>query len=306
MRFKNYKSIFIIIGIIILIMVPLRLKSQSTPSEEEPKLSTQPAKLDPNQVNSDQSHQVERPKQPVAKKKTPYLRNERLGVPKFQEFKKTVARQAAQFPDLYFLEALDYDQEVALTFDDGPDEVYTEQILDILKQYNVKATFFLLGTNMQHYPDVVKRIVAEGHAIGNHSYSHPDLRKFSKEDAFQTELDKTQQIFAELVGFKPNIFRPPYGAITDEQIPYFAEQGLRTINWSIDTFDWDKKQNSAEEMTQEKIFRYLHEGGIILMHSAGGNRENTVKALPGIIEGLLERGYQLKTIPELLEISGQK
>lgn len=305
MRFGDYKSILMIVGILILIMVPLTLKSQSTSPKEDHVEHTQPIKLDSNQINSEQPDQAEIPIQPVSKTKTPYLRNERPGVTKFQEFKETVARQAAQYPDLYFLEALDYDQEVALTFDDGPDGVYTEQILDILKQYDVKATFFLLGSNIQRYPEVVKRIVAEGHAIGNHSYSHPDLRTLSKEDAYQAELSKTQQVFAELVSIKPAIYRPPYGAVTDEQILYFAEQGLLTINWSIDTFDWDKKQNSVEEMKQEKVFKYLHEGGIILMHSAGGNRENTVKALPGIIEGLQNQGYQLKTIPELLEISGQ-
>lgn len=231
--------------------------------------------------------------------KIPHLRNE-MTTPKFQEFKRTVARQAATFPDSYFLEALDYDQEVALTFDDGPDQIYTPQILDILKEYNVKATFFLLGSKMLQYPEVVQRIKAEGHAIGGHSYSHPDLRKISPEIAYATEIEKTQGIMLDLLGYQPLFFRPPYGAITDQQIDYLAQRNFKIVNWSIDTFDWDAKQNSVQEMTG-KIKRYLHEGAIILMHSAGRDRKNTVKALPEIIKFLEASGYQLVTVPEMFK-----
>lgn len=231
--------------------------------------------------------------------KIPYLRNE-MSTSSLKRFKDTVRRQAMIFPDDYFLEALDYDLEVALTFDDGPDAKYTEQILDILKRYNIKATFFLLGKNMQEYPEVAKRIMREDHAIGNHSYDHVDLRKLSKEIAFESQIEKTQVIFDEQLGFRPVIFRPPYGAVKDEQIAYFAQQGIKIINWSIDTFDWDSKQNSPEQIN-EKIARYFHEGAIILMHSGGGDRSKTVAALPGLIEFLLDRGYKFMTIPEMLE-----
>ena len=232
--------------------------------------------------------------------KIPYLRNE-MSISSLKRFKDTVRRQAMIFPDDYFLEALDYDLEVALTFDDGPDAKYTEQILDILKTYNIKATFFLLGKNMQEYPDVAKRIMKEGHSIGNHSYDHVDMRKLSKEAAFDSQIERTQVIFEEQLCFRPVIFRPPYGAVKDEQIAYFAQQGLKIINWSIDTFDWDAKQNSPEQIN-EKIARYFHEGAIILMHSGGGDRSKTVEALPGLIEFLRDKGYKFRTIPEMLEL----
>lgn len=232
--------------------------------------------------------------------KTPHLRNE-MTTSKLKEFKRTVARQAMTFPESYFLEALDYDKEVALTFDDGPDQIYTPQILDVLKESNVKATFFLVGSKMLEYPEIVQRIQAEGHAIGGHSYSHPDFRKMSPEMVFETEVEKTQEILEDILGYQPTFLRPPYGAITDQQIEYLAQRNLKIINWSIDTFDWDKKQNSIAELTG-KIERYLHEGAIILMHSAGSDRKNTVQALPKIIKFLIAQGYHLTTIPEMLEI----
>ncbi len=234
-------------------------------------------------------------------KKVPYLRNEKPSA-SFNRFKETVARQANDFPNDYFLEALDCDKEVALTFDDGPDSKYTAEILDVLKKYKIKATFFLMGKNMERYPKLVQRINDEGHAIGNHSYDHPDLRKLSKDIAFQNQIAQTQEIFQRILGFEPTIFRPPYGAVTDEQIQFFAQEGLKTINWSIDTFDWDTKQNSAEEILS-KVTTYMHEGAIILMHSGGGNRSNTVKSLSLIIQRLQNEGYAFKTIPEMLEIN---
>ncbi len=233
--------------------------------------------------------------------KIPHLRN-RMQTANLQIFKETVARQALAFPKDYFLEALDYDKEVALTFDDGPDAIFTPQVLDVLKEYNVQATFFLTGTNCKRYPEIVRRIQAEGHAIGSHSYSHPDLRKLAAVTAYQTEILSTQTILEGLIGYQPSFYRPPYGAVTDEQIIYFAQHDLKTINWSIDSFDWDSKQNSVDEIT-DKIFKCIHEGAIILMHSAGIDRSNTVRSLPIIIETLREKGYQFKTIPEMLELS---
>lgn len=235
--------------------------------------------------------------------KVPHLRNE-MTTKKLQLFKETVAKQAQAFPDYYFLEALDYDKEIALTFDDGPEGKFTDQVLDVLKEYNIKATFFLVGSNMERYPDVVKRIQAEGHAIGSHTYSHSDLRTLSKEGAYD-QLWRAGHVFKRLLGFEPAFYRPPYGAVTDEQIPYFASKGYRTINWSIDSFDWDTTQNSVEEITG-RVLKYAHEGAIVLMHTGGKDKTNTVKSLPIIIKTLLERGYSFKTVPDMLKIPAKK
>lgn len=235
--------------------------------------------------------------------KVPHLHNE-MTTEKLKRFQETVARQAKTFPDYYFLEALDDDKEVALTFDDGPEATYTAQVLDLLKEYNVKATFFLVGSGMERYPDVVKRIQAEGHAVGNHSYNHPDLRTLTKEGAYD-QLWRTGRIFRKLLGYEPAFYRPPYGAVTDEQIPYFASKGYRTVNWSIDSFDWDTTQNSVQEIT-ERVLRYAHEGAIILMHTGGKDKTNTVKSLPIIIKALREQGYTFKTVPDMLRVPAKK
>lgn len=231
--------------------------------------------------------------------KKPALMNEMIN-PGLKQFKETVQRQGETFPDLFFLHAFTEEKKLALTFDDGPDAKYTPQILDILKNYKVKATFFVTGENTEKYPEIVLRMVDEGHIVGGHSYNHPDLRKIQTEDSYSSQIEKTSMIINKTLGYKPDFFRPPYGAVTDEQIILYGEKGLKVVNWSVDSFDWDKKQNSPEQL--EKIVnKYIHPGAIVLMHSAGGNRSNTVKALPEIIKSLHKQGYIFETIPDLLE-----
>ena len=216
------------------------------------------------------------------------------------EFKETVERQAREFPESFYLHSPFNEKQIALTFDDGPDGKYTPEILDVLKEYNVKATFFLLGQNMEYNPEMTRRIVDEGHTAGNHSYSHPDFRYLNVEDAIQKQVLKTQQVFEDILGFRPVFFRPPYGAVTDEQISVLAEEGMIVIEWSIDTFDWSETQNSPERILN-RIKRHHHGGAVILMHSAGGDRSNTVAALPEIIEFLQTEGYELVTIDEMFD-----
>ena len=226
------------------------------------------------------------------------LRNE-LQTASFQSFKKTVRHQAQIFSDSFFIESPKKVKQIALTFDDGPYPHYDEKILKILKKYRAKATFFLLGKNMERFPYVVRKIQSEGHALGNHSYNHPDLRRFSKEFVYRYQVGKTQEIFENIIDLKPAIFRPPYGAITAEQIDFLSNKGIRTVNWSIDTFDW--RRSSKKEIVKN-VSHYAHEGAIILMHSGGGDRQRTVQALPQIIEELRLRDYTFVTIPELLQI----
>lgn len=215
------------------------------------------------------------------------------------EFKETVERQAREYPEYFYLHSPSNEKRIALTFDDGPDGKYTPEILDVLKEYNVKATFFLLGQNMEHNPEMTRRIVDEGHAVGNHSYSHPDFRYLKVEDAHQKQVIKTQQVFEDILGFRPAFFRPPYGAVTDEQIRVLCEESM-IINWSIETFDWSDTQNSPEKILN-RIKRYHHGGAVILMHSAGGDRSNTIAVLPQIIEFLQNEGYELVTIDEMFD-----
>lgn len=193
-------------------------------------------------------------------------------------------------------------KRVALTFDDGPDSVYTPQILDILKKHHVKATFFLLGSRAQTNPNVVRRIVNEGHVIGNHSFSHPLFTKISVPN-FEQQIERTQHVLSGLIGYKPKLVRPPYGEITEPQLRWMKRNHFFVVNWDIDSLDW--KELNMQQVT-DNVLPYIHPGAIILQHSAGGNRQNlsgTVKALPRIIQKLKDDGYRIVTVPQLLNIS---
>ncbi|WP_409340881.1 polysaccharide deacetylase family protein [Paenibacillus sp. MBLB4367] len=187
---------------------------------------------------------------------------------------------------------------IALTFDDGPDTKYTPQILDILKEHQVKATFFLVGKQIELHPDIVKRIVNEGHAIGNHSWGHRQLNKLTTEEIKQ-DLDKTDQLLKSILGEAPVMFRAPYGAVSKTLIDEVKSSGREMVNWSVDTRDWAGV--SPDEM-METVRKQMKPGGIVLMHSFGGKNgslDNTVKLLPKLIGELQEGGYSLVTVPEL-------
>lgn len=196
-------------------------------------------------------------------------------------------------------------KRAALTFDDGPDVHYTTQILDVLKQHGVKATFFIMGTRAQAHPDMVRRIANEGHVIGNHTWDHPKLPKESTE-ALKSEIDRTNVQLHSILGYYPALFRPPYGAATQEEVRMLGTMGYKVINWSVDTRDWS---GTAPLQILHNVRREAHPGAIILEHCAGGKGEdlsNTVQALPQIIALLKSQGYSLVTVPELLNIPARK
>ena len=210
------------------------------------------------------------------------------------------------------------DKKVALTFDDGPDNVYTPKILDVLKQEHAEATFFLIGLQVQKYPGLAQRIRDEGHAIGNHTFTHPDISDISKTYMQKVELGLTQRLFASKLGIKTLYFRPPYSI---DQEPDIAEQvrplevvqelGYITVGSKIDPDDWQHgrtpEQITAAVLDQASRFAVAnckthadYCGNIILLHDGGGDRSATVKALPGIIEGLRARGFQIVPVEDLL------
>jgi peptidoglycan/xylan/chitin deacetylase (PgdA/CDA1 family) len=193
-------------------------------------------------------------------------------------------------------------RQAALTFDDVPDTIFTNQILDVLKQYGVKATFFVVGNRAEAHPEVIRRIVKDGHELGNHSYSHPNL---AKTDAakFHDEVLNTEQILTNITGYKHKLFRPPYGNVTEPQILWLASQQYHIINWNVDSLDW--KGLNAEQVTAN-VLGHVVPGAVILQHGAGGEGEDltgTVQALPGIIEKLQASNIQLVTVPELFKIN---
>ena len=193
--------------------------------------------------------------------------------------------------------------EVALTFDDGPDLEFTPKILDKLKQHNVKATFFLLGENAEKFPNVVKRIANEGHVIGNHTYSHPNLAKVN-EGEYRNQIIKTEEILKRIAGYAPKFIRPPYGEILENQLKWATEQNFMIVQWSVDTVDW--KGVSADTITNN-VLGNSFPGSIILQHSTpGGHLQGSVEALDKMIPQLKTKGARFVTLPSMFQTSKER
>jgi peptidoglycan/xylan/chitin deacetylase (PgdA/CDA1 family) len=184
--------------------------------------------------------------------------------------------------------------QVALTFDDGPSVPYTGQVLDVLKREHVRATFFLCGENAVAHPELVRRILAEGHEIGNHTWSHPWLYLMSRE-RIADEIDRTQDALEKITGRRPRLFRPPYGVRWFTLWPLLRERGLTMVMWSARGYDG---RYDADGIAKAAL-RELGPGGIILLHDgfethapAEVDRAATVRALPAIIAGARAAGYE--------------
>lgn len=187
---------------------------------------------------------------------------------------------------------------IALTFDDGPDRKNTPRILDILKKYNVKATFFVIGKQVQKFPDAAKRIVAEGHDVGNHTYNHVILSKKSKLMVME-EVYKADKEITRTMGVKTYLLRPPFGIVTPEVREAVYDLKYNIILWNSDADDW--KVPPVTRIINYEI-NHADNGGIILLHSGEGQKlDATIKALPIVIDILRKKGYQFVTISEMLK-----
>ncbi len=185
---------------------------------------------------------------------------------------------------------------VALTLDDGPWQT-TAQILDILKKYEVKATFFVVGQHIETYPNEIRRVVREGHAVGNHTWTHRYHQH--SETAATEELGKTADLLQQLTGVRTRLFRPPGGVLTNGLVSYAAKNNYATAMWSVDSRDYTAP---TAETIVDRVVSGAQSGSIILLHDGGGDRTSTAKALPQIISKLREKGYRFVTLPELMEL----
>ncbi|HCT76467.1 MAG TPA: polysaccharide deacetylase [Micromonosporaceae bacterium] len=189
---------------------------------------------------------------------------------------------------------------VAITFDDGPQPPYTGQVLDILARYGVRATFFCVGLNASACPDLVARIQAEGHILGNHTWSHPFLPELSRVQLVE-QIDRTDEAIARSSGgAATKLFRPPYGSRTPDVVSWLADIGSTVVLWDVEPDDWSMP--GADTIAQV-VLEQTRPGSIILMHDGGGDRSQTVAALPAIIEGVLVRGLRFVTVDELVSAS---
>lgn len=181
---------------------------------------------------------------------------------------------------------------VALTFDDGPNETFTPQILAILKKYNIQATFFVVGMNAEKHPDLIKQIHAEGHIIGSHTMTHALLTKLT-EAKLQTEVQEPSDIIYKILGTRPKCLRYPYGASNEHVRNVIRSHGMMPMPMGFNSFDYNRP---GTEKIISWVLKNSYSKQVILMHDGFAKREQTVAALPGIIEGIKKKGLGFSTI----------
>ncbi|MDX2974160.1 polysaccharide deacetylase family protein [Kribbella solani] len=181
---------------------------------------------------------------------------------------------------------------VVLTFDDGPDAEYTPKVLGILAAYEAKATFFEVGENVRRHPELTKKIHQAGHSVQNHTWSHADLRKLSPA-GFQQQVGSTDQAIRAQTGSTPACLRPPYGGVSAAVRQRAKAMGKDLVVWTVDSRDWTKPGATA---IVQRVLKNVHNGSVILMHDGGGNRSQTVAALPAILKSLKAQGYGFRTL----------
>ncbi len=184
--------------------------------------------------------------------------------------------------------------QVALTFDDGPHHSLTPAVLDMLAARGARATFYVLGSRAARHPELLRRIMGEGHEIGNHTWSHPSLTGLSDANVL-SQLDRTNRVIFDAVGRPPITLRPPYGNLSPRQAQMvFDRRGMTNVLWSVDPEDWRRPGTSV---VAQRIINHSHTGAVILAHDI---HAPTVRAVPAAIDGLIARGFELVTISELL------
>lgn len=188
------------------------------------------------------------------------------------------------------------EKKIALTFDDGPHPKYTEEILDLLAFYQIKATFFMIGKNVSLYPETAKRVACEGHEIGSHTYTHPHMLHITAKELSE-ELQKTENVMRSLGLPKPTLFRPPEGYRTKEQIQTVRDAGYTMVIWSLDTHDW---RSTPSAHIVEYTSATVQGGDVLLFHDYISGQNTTIAALKKLIPMLLKDGYQFVSVSELI------
>lgn len=216
-------------------------------------------------------------------------------------WKKQITELTTNNSDKLFISGPTNRKAVSLTFDDGPSANVTPKILDILKENDVKASFFIIGSQIPGNSAIIKRMYEDGNLVLNHSYTHPELTKKNNEE-ITNELVKTETALQAIIGKKPAILRPPYGDLNQQDVDLISSLGYKSVIWSTDTFDWSQKEkdNIVKNVTDN-----LRSGEIILMH-CNSDKIATAEALPQIIQAIKSKGYEITTLDKLLNIPAYK
>lgn len=171
-------------------------------------------------------------------------------------------------------------KEIYITFDAGFENGNTERILDALKKHGVKATFFLVGNYFETQPELVKRMAKEGHTIGNHTYSHPDMSKIGDIQSFQTELQKNEALYRDILGSEmPKLYRPPQGKFCEENLKMAQQLGYSTVFWSLAYVDWYTDDQPTPEQAFSKLLPRIHPGAVVLLHSTSSTNAEILDEL---------------------------
>jgi peptidoglycan/xylan/chitin deacetylase (PgdA/CDA1 family) len=205
------------------------------------------------------------------------------------EVSRGSARRGADGAPMFYLD--EGPKAIALTIDDGPNPVYTPQVLQLLAKYQVTATFSMIGTAVDAYPGVVREVAAAGHVIANHTWTHVDLATL-KPAAVADQMNRTTDAIHAVTGKVPTLFRAPYGAWSPAILRECATTGMTPLDWSVDPRDWARPGVAS---IVRNIMRNTKTGSIILEHDGGGNRSQTVAALKIVLPRLLAAGYQFRT-----------
>ena len=219
-------------------------------------------------------------------------------------YPKPLLEQFTDLQDLYWHDNVVHSvpssgKVVALTFDDGPDPRFTPQILAILRQYHVHATFFMVGRQIEKYPALAQAVATDGNCIGNHTYSHPNLPLASHAQVTR-ELARCEQLIEQTTGTRTHLFRPPGGMLNRTVIHQVEQQGYRTILWTVSA---DHHDAPTPALMAARVLQHAHPGTIILCHDGTfDSRWMDVAATPLIIAELQQQGYRFVTIPELLAL----
>lgn len=220
-----------------------------------------------------------------------YKKNERNERPDIGAYEEMIKNHMAVYVDSQT------EKEIYLTFDNGYEAGYTEKVLDVLKKTNVPATFFVTGHYVKTAPELVQRIVEEGHIIGNHSNSHPDFTTLTKEE-MKRELDSLQEAVAAITPQKETVFlRPPRGTFNERTLQWADELGYVHVFWSLAFKDWETNKQRGWRYAYDEIMQQIHPGAIILLHTVS---EDNAEALEKVIVDLKKAGYEFKSLPHLM------
>lgn len=187
------------------------------------------------------------------------------------------------------------EKKIALTFDDGP-SIYTLDVLALLKKYNAKATFFCIGKNIETHPEILQKVISEGHLVGNHSYSHSKFFDFYNAKKITEEIKRTDMLLEKFTSRKINFFRPPYGVTTPSIRRALKVTGHKTIGWNIRSLDGGTQN---QELIFNRLIKHISPGGIVLLHDTG---KHSVLVLEQFLQFLQQNNYQVVSIEELLNL----